>query len=170
MGLGLSAAAAPYLGTGESVAKLTTRRSTRPIHSERCAPATHARAGFGRPQRLVPSPARLTKRPTACQHPHMPKGAYQLRDIAAPVVRVYCPDCHRFAQFGRDRLIERFGPEQPMPSLLRILKPCSTGDRLSGSQCQLAYFDRLMPERQAEAVDRGGLPAAWRVDWHSRRD
>jgi hypothetical protein len=57
-----------------------------------------------------------------------------------------------------------------MPSLLRILKPCAIGNGLSGPQCQLAYFDRLMPERQAAAIARGGLPAAWRVDWHSRRD
>jgi hypothetical protein len=57
-----------------------------------------------------------------------------------------------------------------MPSLLRILKPCTIGNALSGPQCQLAYFDRLTPERQAEAVARGGLPAAWQVDWHSLRD
>jgi hypothetical protein len=83
---------------------------------------------------------------------------------------MYCPDCHRFAQFRRDRLIDRFGAEQPMPSLLRVLKPCSIDAGLSGPQCQLAYFDRLTPERQAAAIARGGLPAAWQIDWHSRRD
>jgi hypothetical protein len=100
----------------------------------------------------------------------MARGAYQLRDISDPVVRMYCPECHRFAQFGRDRLIKRFGDEQPMPSLLRILKPCSIGGGMSGPQCQLAYFDRLTPERQAAALAQGGLPPAWQVDWHSRRD
>jgi hypothetical protein len=100
----------------------------------------------------------------------MAKGAYQLRDISDPVVRMYCPDCHRFAQFGRAGLIERFGANQAMPSLLRILKPCSIGGGMSGPQCQLSFFDRLTPERQAEAVARVGLPAAWQVDWHSPRD
>jgi hypothetical protein len=67
-------------------------------------------------------------------------------------------------------LIARFGPDHPMPTLLRLLKPCSIGGSMSGTQCQLAYFDRLTPKRQAEAVARGGLPAAWKVDWHSPRD
>ncbi len=100
----------------------------------------------------------------------MARGCYQLREIPDPVVRMYCPDCHRFAQFRRDGLIERFGPEMPMPTLLRQLKPCDVGGGLSGPQCQLAYFDRLMPERQAAAIGRGGLPSSCQVDWHSRRD
>jgi hypothetical protein len=100
----------------------------------------------------------------------MPKGCYTLADGRDPMVRIYCPDCHRFAQFRRASLIERFGPEQPMPTLLRILKPCTIGNGLSALQCQLAYFDRLMPERQAQAIARGGLPPAWQVDWHSPRD
>jgi hypothetical protein len=57
-----------------------------------------------------------------------------------------------------------------MPSLLRIQKPCAIGNGLSGPQCQLVFFDRLMPERQAAAIARGGLPAAWQVDWHSQRN
>jgi hypothetical protein len=114
--------------------------------------------------------ARFDQAASRCQHRRMAKGAYQLRDISDPVVRVYCPECHRFAQFGRAGLIERFGADQPMPSLLRILKPCSIGDAMSGPQCQLAYFDRLTPERQSEAVARGGLPAAWEVDWQSPRN
>jgi hypothetical protein len=100
----------------------------------------------------------------------MAKGAHQLRDISDQTVRLYCPECHRFAQFRRDRLIERFGADKAMPSLLRILKPCSIGNSLSGPQCQLAYFARLMPERQAAAIARGGLPATWQVDWHSPRN
>jgi hypothetical protein len=100
----------------------------------------------------------------------MTRGCYQLRDISDPMVRMYCPDCHRFAQFRRAGLLERFGADQPMPSLLRILKPCSIGNSMSGPQCQLAYFDRLTPERQAATIARGGVPAAWQVDWHSRRE
>jgi hypothetical protein len=57
-----------------------------------------------------------------------------------------------------------------MLSLLRLLKPCSIGDGISGPQCQLVYFDSLTPESKAAALDRGGLPAGWRVDWHSPRD
>jgi hypothetical protein len=100
----------------------------------------------------------------------MVKGCYTLADGCDPMVRMYCPDCHRFAQFRRNGLIERFGPDYAMPSLLRTLKPCSIGAGLSGPQCQLASFDRLAPERQAAAIARGGLPMAWQVDWHSPRD
>jgi hypothetical protein len=100
----------------------------------------------------------------------MAKGCHTLGDSRDSMVRMYCPECHRFAQFRRAGLIDRFGLDHPMPTLLRILKPCSIGGGMSGPQCQLAYFDRLTPERQAEAVARGRLPAAWQVDWHSPRD
>jgi hypothetical protein len=91
----------------------------------------------------------------------MARGAYQLADIDSPMIRLYCPDCHRYAQFRRDRLIERFGAEQPMPSLLNKLKPCNIGGTSSGPQCQLVYWDRLTAERQAAATARRGLPKSW---------
>jgi hypothetical protein len=112
----------------------------------------------------------LTKPPATCQHRPMAKGCYTLCDGRDPMIRMYCLDCHRFAQFRRAGLIEQFGTELPMPTLLGKLKPCSIGDGLSRPQCQLAYFDRMMPEHQVAAIERGGLPAAWTVDWHSRRD
>lgn len=109
----------------------------------------------------------MTKPAVLGQHRQM-KGCYTRADEREPMVRLYCDDCHRFAQFRCAGLIERFGPDQPMPSLLRILKPCGIGNGMSGPQCQLAYFDRLTPARQAETIGRGGLPASWQVDWHSR--
>jgi hypothetical protein len=72
-------------------------------------------------------------------------------------------------QFRRAGLIERFGAEHDMPSLLAKLRPCDRPNDMR-SRCRLVYFDRLMPERQTEAIARGGLPSAWQVDWHSRRD
>jgi putative SOS response-associated peptidase YedK len=29
------------------------------------------------------------------------------------MIRLYCPQCHRFAQFKRATLLDRFGPDQP---------------------------------------------------------
>jgi hypothetical protein len=43
----------------------------------------------------------------------MAKGYYTLADQRDPIVRLYCPDCHRFAQFRRAGLIECFGADQP---------------------------------------------------------
>jgi len=51
-----------------------------------------------------------------------------------------------------------------MPTVLRILKPCSIGNGMSGPQCQLAYWNRLRPERRAEAVAKGGMPESWSAE------
>jgi hypothetical protein len=58
----------------------------------------------------------------------MSKGAYSLGDVDRPTVRLCCPQCHRFAQFKRTKLLQRFGPDQNMPPLLRQLKPCNVGN------------------------------------------
>jgi hypothetical protein len=91
----------------------------------------------------------------------MAKGAYSLSDVNWPMVRLYCPQCHRFAQFKRARLLVRFGPDKPMPTMLRDLKPCDIGNSLSGLQCQLRYWDSMTPEARAEAMSKGGLPESW---------
>ena len=44
-------------------------------------------------------------------------------------VRLYCPDCHRFAQFSKAGLIMRFGAEIHGHTLLNRLLPC---DRRTG--------------------------------------
>jgi hypothetical protein len=91
----------------------------------------------------------------------MADGCYDLRDMTAAAIRLYCPDCHRFAQFNTARLLERFGPHQAMPSLLGKLKPCQVGGRMSGPQCQLVYWDAMNPEKRRAAIDRGGIPESW---------
>jgi hypothetical protein len=45
----------------------------------------------------------------------MTKGAYTLSDITWPVVRLYCPQCHRFAQFQRASLVGARTGLQPSP-------------------------------------------------------
>ena len=88
----------------------------------------------------------------------MSKGAYSLGEIDWPMVRLYCSQCHRFAQFKWTTLIARFGPDK---SMLGNLKPCNIGGGTSGPQCLLAYWDAMTPERRAEAIARGGLPETW---------
>ena len=91
----------------------------------------------------------------------MSKGAYSLGEIDWPMVRLYCSQCHRFAQFKRVSLLKRFGPDKPMPTMLRDLKPCNIGNSLSGPQCQLRYWDSMTPEARAEAIGKGGMPESW---------
>jgi hypothetical protein len=75
------------------------------------------------------------------------------------VVRLYCPQWH--AQLKRAALLERFGPDKVMPSMLGDLKPCGIGGSTSGLQCQLRYWDSMTPEARAEASAKGGLPESW---------
>jgi hypothetical protein len=55
------------------------------------------------------------------------KGCFHLGEMTAVMIRLYCPDCHRFAQFKRAKLLEQFGPDKPMPTMLRDLEPCDIG-------------------------------------------
>lgn len=91
----------------------------------------------------------------------MSKGCYHLGEVTAAMIRLYCPECHRFAQFKQTTLLEQFGPGKPMPTMLRDLKPCDIGNSLSGPQCQLRYWDSMTPEARAEASSKGGLPESW---------
>jgi hypothetical protein len=91
----------------------------------------------------------------------MANGAYSLGEIDWSMVRLYCSECHRFAQFKRATLLKRFGPDKVTPSMLRDMKPCDIGNSLSGPQCQLCYWDAMTPEARAEAVTKGGLPKSW---------
>lgn len=94
----------------------------------------------------------------------MPADRNTLGTYPFPMVRLYCPECHRFAQFARDRLLERFDAGLATPDLLRRLQPCDrpNDDR---SRCQLVYFDYLKPAARQAALDRGGLPEGWKVSY-----
>jgi hypothetical protein len=91
----------------------------------------------------------------------MNKGCYHLGEMSAAMIRLYCSQCHRFAQFKRAALLKRFGPDKVMPSMLRDLKPCDIGNSFSGPQCQLRYWDSMTAEARAEASAKGELPESW---------
>jgi len=95
------------------------------------------------------------------QHAAMTKGAYTLSHIDWPMVRLYCPQCHRHAQFKRSALLKRFGPDKVMPSMLADMKPCGIGGGTSGPQCQLRYWHAMTDAARADAIGKGGLPASW---------
>jgi hypothetical protein len=81
------------------------------------------------------------------------------------MVRLYCPECHRFAQFGRAGLLARFGAEIAMPDLLGRLRPCGRRSvEISRQPCQLAYWDCMSALRRREALAKGGLPGGWTAD------
>jgi hypothetical protein len=93
----------------------------------------------------------------------------QLGAFNGRMVRLYCPDCHRFAQYGKTTLIERFGGEIHGHTLLIKLKPCERRTEGVGAvPCQLRYWDRMSREAREKArtemADRSGLPRGWTAD------
>lgn len=75
-----------------------------------------------------------------CPHEGVPRLAATIsaKSLAAAMIQIYCPECHRFAQFKRTALLERFGPDQAMPTMLRDMKPCNVGNPLSGPHANCA--------------------------------
>ena len=85
------------------------------------------------------------------------------------MVRLYCPDCHRFAQYRKDRMIKRFGGEIHGHTLLVKLKPCDRRtEGVGAAPCQLHYWDLMSREARekalAEMAAKGGLPKGWTAD------
>lgn len=85
------------------------------------------------------------------------------------MVRAYCPDCHRFAQFSKRGLMARFGGEIHGHTLLNRLMPCDRRTTGVGAvPCQLRYWDLMSREAREKALeemeDRGGLPKGWTAD------
>lgn len=87
---------------------------------------------------------------------------FTLQDEAPGPIRLYCRDCHRWAQFQRDGLIERFGADQALPDLLRKVQPCDRPND-DWSRCRLVYWDTMADSARAGALDRGDMPAAWAI-------
>jgi hypothetical protein len=88
-------------------------------------------------------------------------GAFRWR-----MVRLYCPDCHRFAQYRKTTLMERFGGEIHGHTLLVKLKPCDRRTEGVGAvPCQLRYWDLMRREAREKALAamarNGGLPKGW---------
>jgi hypothetical protein len=51
----------------------------------------------------------------------MPKGAYTLSDIDWPMIRLYCPACHRFAPSSLSWQVDPVRPESLVCSLAHFL-------------------------------------------------
>jgi hypothetical protein len=93
----------------------------------------------------------------------------QLGAFRWTTVRLYCPDCHQFAQFNKKGLVERFGGEIHGHTPLIKLKPCARRTEGVGAvPCQLRYWDLMSREARekalAEMAGKGGLPKGWTAD------
>jgi hypothetical protein len=92
------------------------------------------------------------------------RGCEMLVDQPASVpIRLYCPECHRGAQFRVAGLLKRFGTEQDMPGLLARLRPCDRNSSF-GPTCRLTIWDRMGSERRRVALAKGGLPTGWTAE------
>lgn len=104
----------------------------------------------------------------------MTQGCYDIKDHDPGPIRFYCPDCHKWSQQQRDKLIEQFGAEHGMPDLLAKVRPCERDNSYS-NRCQLRYWDSMRDSARATAIGKGGMPDTWRERiperwWHTIRE
>ena len=144
MGLGSAMCRSPIHGSG--IASAESAGGKPATHVETCQlglPPT--------PQALVAAVPLFDQAAVYLKSWAMTSGAHCLEDLDWPVVRLYCPDCGRFAQFRRATLIERFGPDQNMPDMLRLLQPCDRPNDMR-DRCRLVYWDRLKADSASLVV------------------
>lgn len=70
----------------------------------------------------------------------MPAGSLSIGDYPSPVVRLECTRCDRRGQYRRERLIERFGADAPLPDVLVALANCERRGDFS-KPCGARYAD-----------------------------
>ena len=52
------------------------------------------------------------------------KGSLSLSEYPGDVVRLSCAKCNRRGQYPKQRLMERFGPDVPLPDLRHEIAQC----------------------------------------------
>ena len=73
----------------------------------------------------------------------MPKsGSHTLAEYPKPMVRLVCKLCDRKGQYRKKALIDRFGPNIPLPDLLHLIAKCERRAR-PGERCGVRYGDLI---------------------------
>lgn len=66
-------------------------------------------------------------------------GAYLISDLPPDhMVEIVCEKCGRKGQYRPSTLLEKFGPEAPLPHVLKMMAACSSADDYSQT-CQARY-------------------------------
>lgn len=80
----------------------------------------------------------MSELPEGVSMGQMSEGCCHLGEMTEATIRLYCPECFRFAHFKRTKLLERFSSNKPMPTMLRDLKPVISVTRCPGRNANWA--------------------------------
>jgi len=69
-------------------------------------------------------------------------GALQLRDYPSDVVRLSCEKCGRSGQYRKQKLIERYGADMPLPDLREEIAQCERQGKMHDA-CMVRYIDLI---------------------------
>ena len=61
------------------------------------------------------------------------KGSLSLSEYPGDVVRLSCTKCNRKGQYRKQSLIERFGPDIPLPDSRQKIAQCERRENMSDS-------------------------------------
>jgi hypothetical protein len=71
------------------------------------------------------------------------RGSFSLAEYPGDMVRLVCTRCGRHGQYRKTTLLERYGPDIPLPDLRHEIAQCEPLDRLTGG-CGV-YYEDLRP-------------------------
>jgi len=67
-------------------------------------------------------------------------GSLTPRTYPSDTITVTCDQCRREGRYRRETLLDRFGPEMPMPDVLNaITKDCGRNAPLLADRCKAIY-------------------------------
>jgi hypothetical protein len=70
------------------------------------------------------------------------KGSLSLSEYPGDVVRLSCAKCNRKGEYRKQSLIERFGPDVPLPDLRQEIAQCERHKNMS-DVCLVRYPDLI---------------------------
>jgi hypothetical protein len=74
-------------------------------------------------------------------------GSHTLKTFPLYLIQVLCPRCDRSGQYHRQTLLDRYGPDQPMPDLLRLITACQR--RSNAFDSPIARYSNLVTGTEA---------------------
>lgn len=73
----------------------------------------------------------------------MPRaGAYIVSELREGLTEIKCPKCGRFGRYRRETLLAQFGPDTPLPHVLRLIANCPRFGNM-GDNCGAVYSEPL---------------------------
>jgi hypothetical protein len=94
------------------------------------------------------------------------RGSLQLREYLGAIVRLSCPKCGRAGQYRKEKLIEHYGADMPLPDLREEIANCSRCGQWHDG-CMVRYVDLGGARHTRYVLDKfSSLIARIYCSWH----